>query len=259
MQKVILPLILVVVLVLGAFGYFMYQDGTFDSFLTQRSGLVPEEVTPEAREVDMTEGKKTANVTTTATTNTTIMANQNTPEAEALIKEARSYGEQLRALYMGGGEMTDAKQAEADALEEKYTAISKQLKAMETDGVEIGISSSLYGYEVTVSLNGTVLPSFKKDSSTIGRYYSANHYMSDLMPSEMSGEHSILLVGENTLTITYKKVGNETADMTLEVVAYEPPFTLLDVAVTGDAGTIEKKFTVQPSKPADATTITVTE
>lgn len=251
MQKVILPLVLVFVLVVGAFGYFLYQDGTFNALLASRTSPEPVPTETEERKVAVPETKKT--------TNTTIMANQNTPEADALIKEAKASGEKLRALYSGGSDLTPEKQAEADALQARFSEISKQLQDMETDGVEIGIQTSTYGYEVSASLNGVVLPSIKGGMSTGARYYSKNHYMADMLAPEFVAEHATLLVGENTITITYKKTGEANEDFTLEVFAYDPPFTLLDVAITGDAGTIEKKFIVQPTKPADATTITVKE
>lgn len=130
MQKIILPLVFVIVLVVGVFGYLLYQDGTFDTLLTAQTTSAPAEVTEEKKET-VPETKKT--------TNTTTMANQNTPEADALIKEAKVSGEKLRALYSGGSDLTPEKQAEADALQARFGEISKQLQAMETDGVEVGM------------------------------------------------------------------------------------------------------------------------
>lgn len=252
MQKIILPLVLVIVLVVGVFGYFLYQDGTFDTLLTARTSTEPVAVEAEKEKAEVPEVKKT--------TNTTTMANQNTPEADALIKEAKASGEKLRALYSGGSDLTPEKQAEADVLQARFGEISKQLQAMETDGVEVGIQTSTYGYEVSATLNGVVLPSIKGGMSTGARFYSKNHFMAEMLAPEFVAEHATLLVGENTLVITYKKIEDgPLVKLSLEVFAYEPPFTLLDIAVTGDAGTIEKKFIVQPTKPADSTTITVKE
>ena len=252
MQKIILPLAFVIVLVVGVFGYFLYQDGTFDSLMTARTSSEPVEVETDEKKVEVPEIKKT--------TNTTTMANQNTPEADALIKEAKASGEKLRGFYSGGSELTPEQEAEADALQARFSEISKQLQAMETDGVEVGIQTSTYGYEVSASLNGVELPSIKGGMSTGARFYSKNHYMAEMLAPEFVAEHATLFVGENTLVITYKKVEDgPLVKLSLEVFAYEPPFTLLDVAVTGDAGTIEKKFIVQPTKPADASTITVKE
>lgn len=252
MQKVILPLILVAVLVVGAFGYFLYQDGTFDALLASRTSPEPVPAETEEKKAVAPETKKTPQTTT-------IMANQNTPEADALIKEAKASGEKLRALYSGGSDLTPEKQTEADALQARFSEISAELQVLETDGVEVGIQTSTYGYEISASLNGVVLPSIQGGMSTGARFYSKNHFMAEMLAPEFVSEYTTLLVGENTLTITYKKIGEKSSHLTLEVFAYEPPFTLLDVAVTGDAGTIEKKFIVQPTKPADATTITVKE
>lgn len=251
MQKIILPLVFVIVLVVGVFGYFLYQDGTFDTLLTARTSTEPVAVEAEKEKAEVPETKKVTQTT---------MANQNTPEADALIKEAKASGEKLRALYSGGSDLAPEKQAEADALQARFGEISKQLQAMETDGVEAGIQTSTYGYEVSASLNGVVLPSIKGGMSTGARFYSKNHFMAEMLAPEFVAEYTTLLVGENTITITYKKTEDDPlVKLSLEVFAYEPPFTLLDIAVTGDAGTIEKKFIVQPTKPADSTTITVKE
>lgn len=92
------------------------------------------------------------------------------------------------------------------------------------------------------------------------RLFNTDSIMSLISTPDIVAHNFILNKGENTIVIKYKKTrANPDDTLEVELSNDENNTILLVTAKNKTEGTIEKTFTIDPSKPTDLQTITINE
>ncbi|MCB2186410.1 MAG: hypothetical protein KQJ78_08340 [Deltaproteobacteria bacterium] len=117
-----------------------------------------------------------------------------------------------------------------------------------------------YGYQVSVSLNGTPLPLIKGGGQQASRLFGANHPMKGQAPAD----HAYLFClkeGENTITVEFQKTGAGERPLEVKLALpgrYDKPLFYLKITKI-KAGQVKRKFIIADQEPAGFRTVTVTD
>lgn len=195
-----------------------------------------------------------ATITEEAETTPITETKPSTPMTEQKLDpltEVKDIVARMRVLH--SGDMSAAAEAEADTLQARYRELVKELDALEKDGVTAAVNTMAHGYDLVVTVNGKRINHFNGQNSASAWIYSPEHYMSELL-MEDSKELIVLTPGENTIRIEYTQtIPNES--FTLDVSSgYSDAenAVILDVAVSGKKGVIEKTLMLGATVPAPA-------
>jgi hypothetical protein len=122
------------------------------------------------------------------------------------------------------------------------------------------VDSFGYGYEVSISVNGTPVKAIKGDGQQATRLYGVDHPMRTQSPPEMA-DLFILNEGENTIAVEFKKKGDSQNALQIKVEMPDryakPLFHLTSSKLT--SGKVEKKFVIEKTAPETFTTIEVND
>lgn len=165
------------------------------------------------------------------------------------LTEVKGIVARMRVLH--SGDMSAAAEAEADTLQARYRELVKELDALEKDGVTAAVNTMAHGYDLVVTVNGKRINHFNGQKSASAWTYSPEHYMSELL-MEDSKELIVLTPGANVFRVEYTQtIPNES--FTLDVssgYANTENAVILDVAVSGKKGVIEKTLMLGATVPA---------
>lgn len=132
--------------------------------------------------------------------------------------------------------------------------------AADTQPLRGFVDSFGYGYEVSISVNGTPVKLIKGDGQQAVRLFALDHPMRAQSPPDMA-DLFILKEGENSITVEFRK--KENAQNPLQVKfevpdRYAKPLFYL-TSSTKTEGKVEKTFSIDQNEPPTFATIEVND
>lgn len=177
------------------------------------------------------------------------------PEAQILVNK---YNELVKKISNEG--MKGEPNEEDMDIFEQMGEINTKLSVYNTSTVIAMIGTRIHGYDVNITINGKDL-GISGDNSTSSRLFDIENIMALVATPDVVAHNFVLNSGKNTLILKYKKNTEEDVNtLNVNIRAYEDDDTILSIDVKDKSeGTIEKTFILEPTKPADFQTITLSE
>lgn len=175
------------------------------------------------------------------------------PKAQALVDQFNELTKKLSDNARHGNP-SDADMQIIDQMQQ----ISAELAKYDTNRIDATIDVDAYGYDVNIAVNGKDT-GIEGNRSTALRLFNTDSIMALISTQDVKDRNFILSSGENTIVITYKKIKDSNFGLTLNLLAYDNVKVLTAEAKNKAEGKIEKTFILEPQKPSDLQTITVSE
>ncbi len=175
------------------------------------------------------------------------------PKAQAFVDQFNELTKKLSDNARHGNP-SDADMQIIDQMQQ----ISGELAKYDTNRIDASINIDAYGYDVSIALNGKDM-GIAGNKSTSMRLFNDDSIMALISTQDVKYHNFILNSGENTIVITYKKIKDSSFGLTLNLLAYDNVKVLSVEAKNKAEGKIEKTFILEPQRPSDFQTITVSE
>ena len=133
---------------------------------------------------------------------------------------------------------------------------NKEAAMSANEEVSVVLSSMGYGYKVNVVINGVDV-GVKGGMSESKRLFDKNSEMAARAKPEIRQRNFVLVKGQNTISIEYKKEGSNQHDkVEITVEAENYPAPIFKMETTKPSGKVEKTITIQTQAPAGFKTVT---
>jgi hypothetical protein len=199
------------------------------------------------------------NPSTITKTQVTQSPMNNDSSMDALIADYRTLISEMTPLMSKastGVLLTADEGTKMEEFQNRMDSLNKQLDEKNTKGVTAGIQVNSHGYEITVKFNGQTAVS-ATDATVVKPIYNKEHYSYQLAVGDIKETSYPLVMGKNSITITYKKIKDSTLTSDITLYSYPSMSEFISEKITGESGVLEGSFELQHNQTTDLQKITL--